>query len=91
MLKRTTVYLEESEIETLKNISYINRVSMAELIRKGVQEICKNYSKEQKEALSILTEIKTDASKAGITPRMAMKTALKVQREARRERKTSRN
>ena len=39
MLKRTTVYLEESEVETLKKISFIQSVSMAELIRQSVDAL----------------------------------------------------
>jgi hypothetical protein len=90
MLKRTTVYLEENEVETLKKISFIQSVSMAELIRQGVQEVCKSFSKEQKDALSALAEIKAEAKDARITSRAAMNAALKTQREVRRERKTSR-
>ena len=90
MLKRTTVYLEDTEVETLKKISFIQSVSMAELIRRGVQELCKSYSKEQKEALSTLAEIKADARTSGITSKAAMSAALKTQREVRRERKTNR-
>ena len=90
MLKRTTVYLEESEVDTLKKISFIQSVSMAELIRRGIQELCKSFSKEQKEALATLTEIKSGAIKAGVTSKSAMAAALKAQKEARRERKTSR-
>lgn len=90
MLKRTTVYLEDTEVETLKKISFIQSVSMAELIRRGVQELCKSYSKEQKEALATLAEIKADARDSGITSKAAMSAALKAQKEVRRERKTSR-
>jgi len=90
MLKRTTVYLEESEVDTLKKISFIQSVSMAELIRRGIQELCKSFSKEQREALATLAEIKSDAKKAGVTSNAAMNAALKTQKEARRERKTSR-
>jgi hypothetical protein len=90
MLKRTTVYLEESEVETLKKISFIQSVSMAELIRRGVQELCKSFSQEQRDALSALAEIKADVKFAAITPKAAMNAALKAQKEARRERKTSR-
>jgi Arc/MetJ-type ribon-helix-helix transcriptional regulator len=91
MLKRTTVYLEETEVETLKKISFIQSVSMAELIRRGIQELCKTFSKEQREAISVLGEIKEDAKKAGITSKSAMNAALKAQKEARRGRKTSRS
>ncbi|MBI3555780.1 MAG: hypothetical protein HY074_05925 [Deltaproteobacteria bacterium] len=90
MLKRTTVYLEETEVETLKKISFIQSVSMAELIRRGIQELCKTFSKEQKEALSALGDIKDGAKKAGITSKTAMSAALKAQKEARRERKAVR-
>jgi hypothetical protein len=90
MLKRTTVYLEETEVETLKKISFIQSVSMAELIRRGVQELCKSFSKEQKEALATLAEIKAEAKDAGLTSNRAMQSALKNQKEVRRERKTSR-
>lgn len=87
MLKRTTVYLEDTEVETLKKISFIQSVSMAELIRRGVQELCKSFSKEQKEALATLAEIRADAN---VTSQSAMKSALKTQKEVRRERKTGR-
>jgi len=87
MLKRTTVYLEDTEVETLKRISFIQSVSMAELIRRGVQEICKTFSKEQKDALATLAEIKADAK---VTSKAAMNAALKTQKEVRRERKTGR-
>lgn len=87
MLKRTTVYLEDSEVETLKRISFIQSVSMAELIRRGVQELCKAFSEEQKDALAALAEIKADAK---VTAKAAMNAALKTQKEVRRERKTGR-
>jgi hypothetical protein len=87
MLKRTTVYLEDTEVESLKRISFIQGVSMAELIRRGVQELCKTFSKEQKDALATLAEIKADAK---VTSKAAMNAALKTQKEVRRERKTGR-
>ena len=89
MLKRTTVYLEESEVETLKKISFIQSVSMAELIRRGVQEMCQTFSHEQKDALSILAEIKSDAKRAGLKAKNAMNNTLEIQKDARRERKKS--
>jgi predicted component of type VI protein secretion system len=90
MLKRTTVYLEETEVETLKKISFVQSVSMAQLIRRGIQELCKTFSQEQNEALAALSEIRAEAKKSGITPKIAMNAALKDQKEVRRERKTSR-
>ena len=90
MLKRTTVYLEESEVDTLKKISFIQSVSMAELIRRGIQELCQTFSKEQKDALAILADIKMEAKNSKITSKYAINSAVKAQKEARRERKTSR-
>ena len=90
MLKRTTVYLEDSEVETLRRLSFLKNVSMAELIRRGVQDLCRTYSKDQKEALSILADIKKETAKNKISPSLAMKAALKIQKEVRSERKTSR-
>ena len=87
MLKRTTVYLEDTEVETLKRISFIQSVSMAELIRRGIQELCKSFSKEQKDALATLAEIKAETK---VTSKTAMNAALKTQKEVRRERKTGR-
>lgn len=87
MLKRTTVYLEDTEVETLKRISFIQSVSMAELIRRGVQELCRTFSKEQKDALATLADIKAEAK---ATSQAAMNAALKTQKEVRRERKTGR-
>ena len=60
---------------------------MAELIRRRVQELCKTFSKEQKDALATLAEIKADAK---VTSKAAMNAALKTQKEVRRERKTGR-
>jgi hypothetical protein len=90
MLKRTTVYLEESEVELLKKISFIQSVSMAELIRRGIQDLCKSFSKEQKEALAALSDIREGAKKARITSKNATKAAIVAQREARSGRKTNR-
>lgn len=60
---------------------------MAELIRRGVQKLCKTFSRDQKDALATLAEIKADAK---LTSKAAMNAALKTQKEVRRERKTGR-
>ena len=90
MLKRTTVYLEEAELQILKQISFMQNTSMANLIRQGVQEFCKTCSEEQKAALAALAEIKSESKKNGITPKSAMQSALKIQKEVRCERNKNR-
>ena len=85
--RSTTVWLDGTEIETLKKISFIQSVSMAELIRRGVQELCRSFSKDQKEALATLAKIKADAK---VTSKTAITAALQTQKEVRRERRTGR-
>jgi hypothetical protein len=90
MLKRTTIYLEESEVETLRQISFIQNRSMADLIRQGVQELCQTFSHEQKDALSALAKISKQAQKNGLSEKQIADLAVTTQREVRRERKKSR-
>ena len=90
MLKRTTVYLEDTEVETLRQISFIQNRSMAELIRQGVQELCQSFSVEQKQALSALAEISKRAQKNGLSDKQIIEVAVTAQREVRRERKKNR-
>lgn len=91
MLKRTTIYLNDNEVQKLKEISFIQSVSMAELIRKGVQIVCKSYTSEQNDAFEALSEIKSHAKKIGLNQKSAMDLALKAQKEVRRERKARRD
>lgn len=90
MLKRTTVYLEESEVETLKQLSFIQKRSMADLIRQGIQELCQSFSQEQKQALQALAEISKQSKKNGLSERQINEVAVTAQREVRRERKKNR-
>ena len=87
MLKRTTVYLEESEVETLRQISFIQNRSMAELIRQGIQELCQSFSPEQKKALSALAEISKQVKARGFSEKQITEIAVTTQREVRRGRK----
>ena len=48
------------------------------------------YSVPKNTALSSLAEIKAEAKKAKITPKMAMNASLKTQKDVRRKRKTTR-
>ena len=47
MLKKTTVYLEESEIEVLKRLSFVHNTSMTEMIRKGIQHLRESVSDDE--------------------------------------------
>ena len=67
MLKKTTIYIEETELNTLKSLSLIKNKSMTELIRLGVQKVCQSVSREEKKALEILAKIRKH-TKNKVTP-----------------------
>ena len=87
MLKKTTIYIEEKELNTLKSISLIQNKSMTELIRIGVQKVCQSVSREEKKALEMLAKIRQNAKKQGYSGEKIMTLAIKAQREVRNERK----
>lgn len=63
MLKKTTIYLEEGELQKLKALSFIMNTSMTDLIRKGVQSLYDSMPKEQNNALKSLSSVKSDFTK----------------------------
>ena len=87
MLRKTTIYIEEGELDTLKALSLIQNKSVAELIRSGVQQICKSVSREEMKVLDSLTKIRQNIKRKGYSSRSIMNIALKAQREVRSERK----
>jgi len=89
MLKKTTIYLEEEEIETLKQISFIQNTSMTELIRAGIQKLCSSFSKSEMKALEAIGELRSATSKAGLSSKKIMREVLTAQKDVRRERKKS--
>jgi|GEM_PF-5017945 hypothetical protein len=90
MLRKTTIYLEESEIETLKRLSFIQNTSMTDLIRKGIQHLYQSFSKDETKALEALGEIRMASEKKGLSANKIMTDVLAAQKEVRRERKKSR-
>ena len=87
MLKKTTIYIEETELNTLKSLSLIQNKPMAELIRLGVQKICQSVSHEEKKALKMLAKIRRNTKKQGYSGKKIMTLAVRAQRELRNERK----
>ena len=87
MLKKTTIYIEESELNTLKALSLIQNKSMAELIRFGVKLVCKSTSREEMKVLDVLTKIRKNTKKKGYSSKAIMNIVIKAQREIRNERK----
>ena len=87
MLKKTTIYIEETELNTLKSLSLIQNKPMAELIRIGVQKVCQSISHEEKKILERITKIQRHVKKQSYSGRKIMALAVKAQREVRNERK----
>lgn len=90
MLKKTTIYIEEAELQTLKMLSLIQNKSVTELIRRGIKEVCEAISPDEMKALESLVKIKQDMEKSGRTDQEITNTALNTQRKIRSE-QTKRN
>lgn len=87
MLKKTTIYIEEGELDTLKALSLIKNKSVAELIRFGVKKVCKSASHEERKVLKILSGIRQNTRKKAYSSKRIMSLAIKAQKEIRDERK----
>ena len=87
MLRKTTIYIEEGELDTLKTLSLIQNKSVAELIRVGMQKVCKSISREEMKVLDMLTKIRQNTKRKGYSSKAIMNMAIKAQREVRGERK----
>lgn len=74
MLKKTTIYLEEVELEKLKTLSFVLNTTVTDLIRKGIQKLYESLPKEQSEALKTLASAKSGFSE-GKTKKTATKKA----------------
>ena len=85
MLKKTTIYIEETELNTLKSLSLIQNKSMTELIRLGVQKVCQSVSHEEKKALEMLAKIRKHTKKQGYSGEKIITLSVRAQREVRNE------
>ena len=87
MLRKTTIYLEEGELDTLKTLSLIQNKPVAELIRFGVQQVCQSASQEEIKILDMLTKIRQNIKKKSYSNKSIMNMSIKAQKEVRSERK----
>lgn len=62
MLKKTTIYLEETELQKLKALSFVMGTSMTDLIRKGIEGLYNSMPKDKKDALKSLATTKSGFS-----------------------------
>lgn len=75
MLKKTTIYLDEKDLEKLKALSFVLNTSMTDLIRKGVQSLHDSISMQQRKTLENLA-----TAKSGFSDKKSKKVALKSKR-----------
>jgi hypothetical protein len=77
MLKKTTIYLEEEELQKLKALSFILNTSMTDLIRQGVQSLYASMPREQSNALKSLSSVKSDFTEGKIKKDSTLKNSKK--------------
>ena len=65
MLKRTSLFLDESDMSKLKALALIKNTSMTGLIRDGIELLYKSLSSEEEKALSILANLNDKPKKKG--------------------------
>lgn len=87
MMRKTTIYIEENELNTLKALSVAQNKSVTELIRLGVKKVCKSASREETKIMEMLGKIRKNSKKRGYSGKEVMQLATKAQREVRNERK----
>jgi hypothetical protein len=84
-MKKTTIYLEDNELEILKQKAFILNTSVAEIIRRSVKALCK-LSNDEEKAVKLLAKIRVSASDKSIDEEL-----IKLQREVRNEKKIKSN
>ena len=87
MLKKTTIYLEEVELNNLKALSLLQNKPVAELIRLGVKKVYESASREEMKFLETLSSIRKNTKKKGYSSKQIVNMTTKAQREVRGERK----
>jgi hypothetical protein len=65
MLKRTSLFLDESDMTKLKALALIKKTSMTGLIREGIALLYKSISSEEQKALSVLANLNNQPKKKG--------------------------
>ena len=57
-MKKTTIYLKENELSLLRKKAFLTNQSLSELIRKGIQLVCKPSSRKEERILKSLDHIR---------------------------------
>ena len=82
-MKKTTIYLEDQELEMLKQKAFILKTSVAEIIRKSIKALCFPSTSEEEKAMKILSKIRNSVD----ADEKMNKEIIDIQREIRNEKK----
>ncbi len=88
MLKKTTVYLSDSDVTLLRKKAAVRHVTVAEAIRMSIQEACQPKTKEEKAIWDSLDQIWTKMD--AISPSKVESAVNKAVKEVRGSKKTRR-
>jgi hypothetical protein len=86
-MKKTTIYLEDKELEMLKQKAFMLKTSVAELIRKSIKALCSLSTTEEEKAMKILSKIRNSVD----ADEKMNKEVINIQREIRNEKKKKNN
>ena len=82
-MKKTTIYLEDAELESLKQKAFMLKTSVAEIIRKSIKALCSSPTSEEEKAMKLLTKIRNSVN----ADERMNKELTDIQRELRNEKK----
>jgi hypothetical protein len=87
VVKKTTIYLEDEEYNSLRHKAFIENTSVAELIRRGAKLVCEPSSPQEQKAMKALEKIRTHVQKQGTQGKKIEQEVLNEQRAIRKKSK----
>ena len=85
-MRKTTIYLEDNELERLKQRAFLLNTSVANLIRKVIRSLITPTSSKEEKALKALDEIRKEFT--DVNPKSLMNDVIEAQRDIRNAKKT---
>lgn len=85
-MRKTTIYLEEAELEQLKQKAFLLNTSVADLIRKVIKPLLASVSSKEEKALKALTDVRREF--ADLNQAQLMADVIEAQQDVRNAKKT---
>ena len=86
-MKKTTVYFDDNEYKRLRGKAFLEEVSVAELIRRGVKLVCDQTSPETQKAMIALNRIRKQVAETGASEKDITRDILEAQKFVRKNKK----